>query len=57
MIRPNPDAIAAPAGEAAPLLPTSMDDVITLPLSDWQTIRAGIMAAYHIILNHEGESL
>ena len=30
---------------------------ITLPLSDWQTIRAGIMAAYHIILNHEGESV
>ena len=57
MIRPNPDAIADPAGEAAPLLPTSMDDVITLPLSDWQTIRAAVLAAYHIILNHEGESV
>lgn len=29
------------------------NEVITLPLSDWQSIRAGIMAAYHILQNYE----
>ena len=57
MIRPISAAMSDSAGEAAPLTPASMDDVITLPLSDWQTIRAAVLAAYHIILNHEGESV
>jgi len=30
---------------------------ITIPLADWQEIKAAVMAAYHIILNHEGESV
>lgn len=43
--------------ELSPSALNSELSTITLPLSDWQSIRAAVLAAYHIILNHEGESL
>lgn len=40
-IRPLPDASAT-------------DEVIAVPLADWQTIKAAVQAAYHIIKQYEG---
>lgn len=50
----NPDitpAIPSPAD------PEEQPPTICIPLADWQSIRAAVLAAYHIIKSHEGESI
>lgn len=40
--------------EIKPTEPGTQPQTITIPLADWQSIKAAIMAAYHIIKQYEG---
>ena len=53
-----PDGVSAPADagvDISPLPDAGRPDtkMVAVPLPDWQTIRAGIMAAYHVLQNYD----
>ena len=59
-IRPLPDAMSDSAGGTVSQLPTSVEsstvsqtEMIALPLSDWQSIRAAVLAAYSVLQKYE----
>ena len=53
----SPEIVNPPADNGNNVLPPTEPEqpqTITIPLSDWQEIKAAIAAAYHVIKQYEG---